>query len=589
MIHPHDPPAVDFTRLATNEFLADLKKRSVEVALGLDGSPESYKFYLETITKANDNVNNDPSILDQYAFPITTPDHLVEIPYPTSVAEAIRFFRKHAQPTISLYDKVLYYRANPWLFAHECITPEVIERTTQSGVSFTDFIPIQKIFLRDFMDPRIPKMIACCCRGGSKTFLVAVGCVISQALIPKCRVTVLGGSGDQADNLYNKYFTKFIDETPLVNLLTGPMTQRMTRFLHGGFMRSLKASEKSVRGPRVDIYLLDEACSADPRIIQSSFGSVWTARNIKIIWTSTPDKMAHPFHYKFKIALDTVPPNSQDWKKYKWTMHDCPWISASNIEQAEREYDTAMFRKEVMAEFGSQTKSVFPLELLEQADVPDYPEYIRHWMDTGLNSPDATIVVENVAIGIDWGVAHKACAVVAALTSDNKCYIVDSYGASGLRPSTFRDKVIGMVHKYTPTVILCDSENVGERMELNQSLMDTGVTAYPISFNKYKHYRMIPEVRKRLEKGTIFIAQQYGHNGHISKSEDGLMEQLMAYEYVASNIEDDSMGNMVSEKTSKRNDDYIDAMMQAVWALRDKDHMLGPDINYLELPRRIGE
>lgn len=511
----------DEGKLHTNKLLIQLKRRIQEDKAGISVSDESFHYYHSTITALSKEVYHDPSILDRYAISLD-----LEI---RSISD-LGFKRE-----LNLRERLLFYWANPWLFVYDIITVEVINKTTPANVSFKGFIAEQKQYLRDFCDPRVHGMIMSCCRGGSKTWLNAIGIVVMEYLVPKMRITINSGSKEQSQYLY-QYYRKFISGTVMCNLIEGDSLQSHTNYKHGGWVKALTASEKSMRGPRPDLLVFDETCQAEDHIIKSALGGTFTSANLKIIFSSTPNKMNHVFYEVWSRVKE------YGFKKYHWDCYDVPWISDDNIQMAKDIYDKNTFRIEMLGLFGSTTGMVFDRDEILASKVSNY--------DKRDGSKPELVAT---SIGIDWGFSHLTVVTTVGLDESGLCYVLDCHGRAGVKEDAWvHDIVPSKVRKFQPASIQVDSAAAFQNKALNDAL-PSDLSAKRIAFSKYKD-RMIGELRRRFEQGIIRI-KEGGEN-------DKLIEQLLAYEYAK------DISGAASNKPAKGNDDYIDSLLLAVWGLR---------------------
>lgn len=543
---PGMPSEADYSQLEVNLPLRYLKRTMHEDKIQLGTSKESWESYQKAMWTAYHKIKRNPKLLDKYQLNITKNYKSLE----TATQS-----RK-----LPLWEKLLYYRANPWLFVTDVIGKENIQKTAPVGTEFLGFMLEQKEFMRDALDPRRGLLVLRCNRGGSKTFLIGLIVLIFESIIPKMRITIQAGSQEQSDKVYSDYFRPFLEGSVLEHLvITGKdgkprIFRKHTAFKHGGWVKALTASQKSVRGPRPDLLIIDEMCSTEREFCYAAFGGVVTSSDIKIIVSSTPDKIAHMFYDINKKSDADAVLGDRKWKLYHWDCYVCPWITESAIQYAKEElFDSNEFRISMLGEFGSSTGLVYPLEKVEQALCTSYPFEVTEWMREMKNE-----FFLKVVIGIDWGFAHKGCITVVGLGKDAHLYLLDSFGISGSATKGFRDEVLARAVTYGASEILCDGSNPAEIKNLRDDIyrdeLHLPVRALP--FNKYK-YMMITEVRRRLEMELMHIDTGLGHN-------DELGEQMRGYEFASSNIETGG----VSEKTVKINDDYLDSLDCAVWAFK---------------------
>ncbi len=544
-IIPADPPTSTANDLDRNP-LFHLNKELVHKRMaGLEDGDRSIEEYKKNTLLANNMVINDPSILDTYKLP----------------------FSAHNIPmtlTMTPVDRILYYRANPWIFAYEVIGRDILQVTAPTGTVFREFIQEQMEFLRDAMDPRARMMKLRCNRGGSKTFLLGLLVVIAEYIIPKCRITIQSGSEDQALTVYNDYFVKFMEDTELVQLVVNGkdgIHKKNTTFVDGGWVRIRTASLKSVKGPRPDILIIDEMYSTTTEFVVAAMGGNLTAHNMKFIFSGTPDT-TNNIGYEIDPNMEHLEVTEAGWKIYHWAAAQCPWISAENIanQRSIMSHEEATIFLD--GNHASILGTVYDGELVDAARVEQYPTYVTEWMDqveAGKEyEPHGDVVVGRVAVGVDWGSSHPAAYVVTARFSDGAVYVIKSFKRSKMRLEEFIGMVVQDVIIYSASNVNADSEDPQKWVMLRDVLAQKG---YPVGVTPMKF--------SVIKMPMITNTRWYFETGHIQlrKKEDApLFKELKGYEFAISHVETGG----VSEKPKKVNDDLCDALGMSMWAHRVK-------------------
>lgn len=141
-------------------------------------------------------------------------------------------------------------------------------------------------FLCDaFFNPS--KDIACwSCRSGGKTLSASILAAMEFIKYSKLQSRVLSGSKDQAMFLYG-YWNRWCGAV-LKNLLDGDVKKTQT-LISGGRLEILAASQKKVRGGKVQRLFEDEVDEMDPKIDSAAVGMLASMPDIpaRTIYTST--------------------------------------------------------------------------------------------------------------------------------------------------------------------------------------------------------------------------------------------------------------------------------------------------------------
>lgn len=542
-------PTTDATGADTNPLFTESVKQHRENVTGVGESDESINLYLSVARKMAQQVYDDPTVLDPYRLSINTRYKSIK---------DVTHIRHHSE--MSQEEKYLYWRANPWLAAFDIIGEETLTEIMAAGKGqFKEFTSLQKLFMRDFCDPRYHKMASRRNRGGSKTHDVAVCIALMEYFVPGIRITINSGSMEQSDTLYS-YFKDFIEGSDILSkLVLGIPLKKQTKFKHRGWVKALTASPKSVKGKRPDIIVFDEVCEISRQLIADALGGTWTAAAIKIIMIGTPDKMNHKFfdiqRAPIKIDDETRHDHGRTISKaeyyiYHSTCYECPWISEEAIEAAKKELDDNNFRIQMLGEFGSATGSVFDHDDIIKAKVDEWDtDDNKNFIENLLKS------LIDKAVGVDWGYAHKTGVNACGVDSDDVLHVVYAKAASRIKDTVWYDNIIpAVVKKYDPSEVGADSSHAFQNRNLDDSLEPLGHGVRKRAFKSYKQV-MISALRARFEKRMIKL---YCGLEEI----DELIEQLFAYQY------HEGMDGIASDLPEKGNDDYIDALLIAAYPLR---------------------
>jgi len=115
---------------------------------------------------------------------------------------------------------------------------------------------------------------------GGKSFLLAL-LGLTEAATLKCDVNILGGSGEQSQNVH-AYMQEFWD-TPHSprQLLASDPSKTLTRLSWGNKIKALTASQRSVRGPHIPRLRLDEIDEMDLAIMDAALGQPMSRNGVK--------------------------------------------------------------------------------------------------------------------------------------------------------------------------------------------------------------------------------------------------------------------------------------------------------------------
>lgn len=124
-----------------------------------------------------------------------------------------------------------------------------------------------------FFDTGGGNLAAWACRSGGKTLAASLVAAMLFRFHPgrgaDVQGRVLSGSADQAQNMY-RYWARWCRDV-LGDLLVGDPLAGRTR-LHHGELSILTASQKSVRGPKIQLLVRDEVDEIDPELWAASGG-----------------------------------------------------------------------------------------------------------------------------------------------------------------------------------------------------------------------------------------------------------------------------------------------------------------------------
>jgi hypothetical protein len=149
-------------------------------------------------------------------------------------------------------------------------------------------------FLADALNNPGKDVAAWANRSGIKTLTAAILAALEFGRGARLHSRVLAGSEHQADCLYT-YWRGYMGSPFLAPLLDGEPKQLLTR-CNGGQMEILAASQKRVRGPKVQRLFEDELDEIDPEIDAAAAGMISTRHGNpgRTVYTSTWHHVSGP-------------------------------------------------------------------------------------------------------------------------------------------------------------------------------------------------------------------------------------------------------------------------------------------------------
>ena len=171
-------------------------------------------------------------------------------------------------------------RQDLWLFIYHHFGVKLPWRSFTPGHSSPfDFVADA------FFDPA-RDVAAWACRSGGKTLGASIIAALEYLFTNRLQGRVLSGSEDQAKNLY-EYWRRWCNGV-LVGRLDGPVNRLLTQ-IGGGRFEILAASQKRVRGPKVQRLFEDELDEIDSDVDAAAAGMIDSRTNTpgRTVYTST--------------------------------------------------------------------------------------------------------------------------------------------------------------------------------------------------------------------------------------------------------------------------------------------------------------
>lgn len=257
-----------------------------------------------------------------------------------------------------------------------------------------------------------------------KSFLLSV-LSLAEATTLKADVSLLGGSGAQSQNILEHMGRLWNYQDAPRHLLAGDV-QREMRFTWGNMVRSLMASQTSVRGPHNPRLRIDEVDECDIKIVDAALGQPMSRPDIpaQTVLSSTHQNADGTMTELLRRAAE------KGWQTYEWCWKETSalptgWLSQEEIDRKRLEVSAAMWQVEYdLQEPSPESRAIMPekVEAMYDANLGVYEGNSRQYIEIeppwcncktcgygqaqseGLTCPNCNTEMENAryATGGDW-------------------------------------------------------------------------------------------------------------------------------------------------------------------------------------------
>lgn len=179
--------------------------------------------------------------------------------------------------------------------------------------------------------------------GGKSYTLALLG--ITEAVLLKAQVNVLGGSSSQSLNVH-EHMQEAWDWVLSPKQLVSNQTRFQTALMHGGRVRALMASQKSVRGPHPQRLRLDEIDEMEWEILEASLGQPMSTKYVTAhtVMSSTHQYPDGTMSKMLKRA------ESSGFPVFEWCWRETSephgWLPIDDIARKRKEVSQAMWEIE---------------------------------------------------------------------------------------------------------------------------------------------------------------------------------------------------------------------------------------------------
>lgn len=237
---------------------------------------------------------------------------------------------------------------------------------------------------------------------GGKSWLLAT-LANTMAVGLNAQTTILGGSGAQSLNVHLASQAAWAYPHAPKHLIAGEPTKYDTHLATGAWIRSLMASQTSVRGPHPQRLLMDEIDEMDLEILEAAQGQPMRGRHglQKGIETGTVLSSTHQYpNGTMSAMLERADQNG--WPVFHWCYRESSnpvdgWLEADEVERKKGEIAARMWE----TEYELQEPSFEGRAIDEAALERTFDKELGYTDDFTWFAPKTT-KIDRCVTGVDW-------------------------------------------------------------------------------------------------------------------------------------------------------------------------------------------
>lgn len=215
--------------------------------------------------------------------------------------------------------------------------------------------------------------------GGKSRTLAVLG--LTEAALLGIEVTILGGSSAQSTNVHDATKEAWGWHAAPRGLLLRPPTKFGTTLANGGILRTLTASQTSVRGPHPPRLRMDEVDEMELAIFDAALGQPMEQVGVQAYTIPTQTVMSSTHQYPDKtmsVALKRAA--ERGWPVWEWCYKETSnpkdgWLTAEAIERARSVVSEFMWSTEYDLQEPSFSGRAIDTEAVERCFDPVLGEF----------------------------------------------------------------------------------------------------------------------------------------------------------------------------------------------------------------------
>lgn len=295
----------------------------------------------------------------------------------------------------------------------------------------------------------------------------------------------------------------------------------------------LRGSDRpdTLRGLRYDFVVLDEYASMKENVWEEIIQPSLLDSGGGAIFISTPK--GYDKFYKLWLKGQGEDPN---WKSWRFTSYDNPYLDKEYIEQAKKDMDEDTFGQEILAEFKKYTGLVYK----------DFDRSV-HVIEPVELQPDWTYFR-----AVDFGFVNPTAVLFAAVTLEGKIYVFDEIYQSGLQTPDLAELIKQKSGGRMFTAGWADSSQMSDIEELKKyGIYLTPVEKKSRGEEDWTTFR-IRKVAEKLKNKSLFVFKNC---------------QNLIFEFENYRYHEVREGQQVKEVPMKINDHSLDALSYLIVSL----------------------
>lgn len=257
--------------------------------------------------------------------------------------------------------------------------------------------PLTRWQAEPFLSPKRMRVIVAPRQSGKSRALAVFGlwCAFRRSEV---QVLVIS-SGEDASRRVLREIRNFANASPLLRRSVTDEFAGLLTLSNGSQIRSVPASERQVRGWRVDHLLVDEAALVSDDLLLGAALPTTAARPESDTVLASSAAVASGVFFDSAKRGEA---GSEHMATFRWALSDCDWISLSQVELYRESMSEARFNAEMHGVFASGADALFTRAALT-----------RITADCALGTLPALTGPARLLGGCDWGATTDRSALCA--------------------------------------------------------------------------------------------------------------------------------------------------------------------------------
>ncbi len=267
-------------------------------------------------------------------------------------------------------------------------------------------------------------------------------------------------------------------QIPGANIRRGDLLVEMPG---GGSVQVRSADDpQSLRGEGLTLAVLDECAFMREEAWTEALRPALSDRLGGALFISTP-KGRNWFWRLFQRGQDDGEP---DWRSWRFPTLDNPFIAPSEIEAARRDLPERIYQQEYEAAFLEDAGGVF-----------------RRVMEAATLAPQDPARGEQYVMGVDWGKSNDFTVLTVMDVTTRAVVCMDRFNQ--IDYAVQRGRLVALAERYRPSVILAESNAMGE--PIIEQLQRDGLPVRAFQTTNATKAAIIESLALAFEQGSIKI------------------------------------------------------------------------------------